>query len=335
MNIIQANAQYLDANGVHPYAFMEKAGRTCYKSEDNITDTSAVKFVSALMKNKHTAMLEHSHIIFEMNQAEARNMLATCTTLMSHRYSKNQIVPHLNITINDNNGDEGNYMSGSFRTFINLFDTTSDNIHIKHKFIQAALHNTYPELFEKPDDYDGDTGSYKILSRDEFKESVTKAYPAKTDSDAIIKKHLVHSVLFTCDRGVSHEFVRHRPASFAQESTRYCNYSKDKFGREITVIEPCFYEKDSDAYKAWYEGCLSDEKTYFKLLDAGCTAQQARDNLPTSVKTEIVITATEVEWQHIINLRYHGTTGAPHPQMKEVMAIIYDDLVKAADNRLK
>jgi thymidylate synthase (FAD) len=118
------------------------------------------------------------------------------------------------------------------------------------------------------------------------------------------------------------------------ESTRYCNYSKGKFGQEITVIEPCFYKPGSGAYAIWKEGCEQAEKAYFKLIALDRKAQEARDNLPTSVKTDLIMTATENEWQHIINLRYHGTTGAPHPQMKEVMSIAYPLLVADSEGRL-
>jgi thymidylate synthase (FAD) len=156
------------------------------------------------------------------------------------------------------------------------------------------------------------------------------------NSSYILQKHIPHTVIFTCDRGVSHEFVRHRPASFAQESTRYCNYIKDKFGNEITVIEPCFFtdQERKTAYDAWLRSCEVAEKEYFNILEAGGTPQEARDVLPTSTKTEIAITATEKEWRHIINLRYHGVTGAPHPQMVEVMTIAYPFLVEASEGRV-
>lgn len=139
----------------------------------------------------------------------------------------------------------------------------------------------------------------------------------------ISRKHLAMiehahvSVKFICDRGVSHEIVRHRLASYAQESTRYCNYSLGKHGNEITVIEPFFFKRGTPEYAAWYEACLWSEKMYMELLSMGRSPQEARSVLPNSLKTEIVVTMDLREWLHFFSLRAVGTTGAPHPQMKE------------------
>ena len=161
-------------------------------------------------------------------------------------------------------------------------------------------------------------------------------------------EHASMTVRFIVDRGVSHELVRHRVASFAQESTRYCNYSQDKFGNEITVIEPCFYKeleedlksiikedsvtkdinhnlltfisqnKIAVRYYEWLLGCVHAEKTYFYMLHAGATPQEARAVLPNSLKTEVIMTANMREWRHFFKLRAAGETGKPHPQMLEV-----------------
>lgn len=151
-------------------------------------------------------------------------------------------------------------------------------------------------------------------------------------------EHYSFSVKFICDRGVSHEIVRHRLASFAQESTRYCNYSKEGFGGEIAVIKPLYLSEDTEGYKSWLKTCEYMEAQYFALLDFGCTPQEARAVLPNSLKTEIVVTANLREWRHFFKLRAVGVTGAPHPQMREVavpllkelrerVPIIFDDLV--------
>jgi len=126
------------------------------------------------------------------------------------------------------------------------------------------------------------------------------------------------SVKFICDRGVSHEIVRHRLFSFAQESTRFCNYSKGKYGSEITVIEPCFWEKNSSQYLLWETHMRFCEQHYLMLIDEGCPAQEARSVLPNSLKTEIVVKGNLREWIHFFNLRAIGTTGKPHPQMVEI-----------------
>lgn len=172
--------------------------------------------------------------------------------------------------------------------------------------------------------------------------------------DAMLE-HAKMTVIFTVDRGVSHELVRHRIASFAQESTRYCNYSKDKFGNEITVIEPVFFRDISEETKStihkmtdgdsitryevlkydsndivqqyihWYSACRKAEKNYFKMLENGSTPQEARDVLPTSLKTDIVMTANFREWRHIFRLRAAGVTGKPHPQMLEIMVPLLNE----------
>ena len=106
-----------------------------------------------------------------------------------------------------------------------------------------------------------------------------------------VLEHATVSVRIICDRGVSHELVRHRLASYSQESTRYCNYSKGKFGNEITVIEPCFWEENSPEYQMWKKACEFSETMYMDLLNEGATPQQARSVLPNSLKTEIVVTS--------------------------------------------
>nr|DAF99862.1 MAG TPA: Thymidylate synthase complementing protein [Siphoviridae sp. ctJT77] len=148
------------------------------------------------------------------------------------------------------------------------------------------------------------------------------------------------SVKFICDRGVSHELVRHRLASFAQESTRYCNYSKDKFGNELTFIKPIFLEEDSDSYEYW-ENAMSDaEIYYFAMLGHGCTPQEARSVLPNSIKTEVVMTANYREWRHFFWLRAARKTGPAHPQMEELtipllrevvnkIPVVFDDIYRS------
>ncbi len=131
-------------------------------------------------------------------------------------------------------------------------------------------------------------------------------------------EHASMTVRFIVDRAVANEIVRHRIASFAQESTRYCNYSLDKFGGEITVIKPFFLEEGTEAYDAWYKSCLAAEDAYFTILNSGLDPQEARDVLPLCTKTEIVMTANMREWRHFFQLRAAGTTGKPHPQMVEV-----------------
>lgn len=156
----------------------------------------------------------------------------------------------------------------------------------------------------------------------------------KRGHEAVIE-HCSFTLKFICDRGVSHEIVRHRVASYCQESTRYCNYSKDGFGNEITVIDPCFFDETSPAYGEWYNACAETEKRYFNMLAAGCSPQEARSVLPNSLKTEVVMTANIREWRHFFKLR---CAKAAHPQMREValmalqmckdnIPVLFDDIV--------
>ena len=147
-------------------------------------------------------------------------------------------------------------------------------------------------------------------------------------------EHSSISVKFIVDRGVSHELVRHRIASFAQESTRYCNYSKDKFENRITFIKPFFFGEDTQNYKEWIYAMGIAEKSYLQMLKDGATPQEARSVLPNSTKTEITITANYREWRNFFKLR---TAKAAHPQMTQVtrpllkelktrLPIIFDDI---------
>jgi thymidylate synthase (FAD) len=139
-------------------------------------------------------------------------------------------------------------------------------------------------------------------------------------------EHSLLTVKFICDRGVSHELVRHRLCAFSQESTRYCNYSRDKFGREITVIKPLFFEPDSPKYNAWGNAMQAAENAYFALIDLGASPQEARSVLPNSLKTEIVVSANWREWRHIFRLR---TSDKAHPQMREIMRPLHEQMAAA------
>lgn len=177
-------------------------------------------------------------------------------------------------------------------------------------------------------------------------------FMVKNGHDAMLE-HTSMKVKFIVDRAISHQMIRHRICSFAEQSTRYCNFSKEKFGHEITVIEPCFYDSipkeekelcrkaldDLDAFKdpqvteflnnhvtdlhkryaRWYDDCRSSEKDYLAMLELGATPEEARSVLPHSLKTEIVVYTNMREWREIFKLRAAGEHGRPHPQILEVM----------------
>lgn len=152
------------------------------------------------------------------------------------------------------------------------------------------------------------------------------------------KRATVH---FVCDRGVSHEFVRHRVMSFAQESTRYCNYSKDKFGNELTFIQPCWLDDERLKLYGPYHTIIRDkspesifianlnnaERDYLDLISLGWKPQEARAILPNSLKTELVVTGFTSDWNHFFDLRARGITGAPHPQAKELAEPLMEEFV--------
>lgn len=142
----------------------------------------------------------------------------------------------------------------------------------------------------------------------------------KSGHESVIEHEKI-SVRIICDRGVSHEIVRHRIASYSQESTRYCNYSDEKFGKELTLIKPVFWEDNSEEYKCWLETMQKIEDAYNYLIEMGAKPQEARSILPNSLKTEIIVTMNLREWRHFFQLR---TSMRAHPQMREIACAILD-----------
>lgn len=155
----------------------------------------------------------------------------------------------------------------------------------------------------------------------------------KRGHEAVIEHYNI-TVKFTTDRGITHEIVRHRIASYAMESTRYCNYSKDKFDNEISVIKPVDIKEDTIEYETWKEAMTDAERAYFRLINSGCKAQVARAVLPTCTKAELMVTMNLREWRHFIKLR---ASAAAHPdirilaadllkQFKAQIPVIFDDI---------
>lgn len=141
----------------------------------------------------------------------------------------------------------------------------------------------------------------------------------KSGHESVIE-HVSLTFKIVCDRGVSHEIVRHRLASYSQSSTRYCNYASDKFGNELTFIKPCFWNEDDENYNLWKETLELAEKNYLALIKNGAKPQEARSILPNSLMTEIFMTADLREWRHFLKLR---CSKRAHPQMREVALKIY------------
>ena len=335
MIITNAAARVVDTIHQDPYEAIERVGRLCYKSENKMTANSATQFVKAMYASNHHAMLEHYHVMISMSALTYDNFINVINE--SDDYLGTNLRKYLNITHKELTPSYTmSYLSSSFRGFIDLLKvigcTSSGHA------LGSTLSNKFPELF--PDySFDPKTDldyNINVVPWDDFKELIQdEEWLSSKEKEAILSKHIPITAIFRCDRGVSHELVRHRPASFGQESTRYCNYSNDKFNHSVTFIKPWFFESDSDKYRVWEDACIESEKAYFALIGLGATPQEARSVLHTSVKTEIGLTATEEEWQHIINLRYRGTTGKPHPQMIEVMEFVYPDMCKLSEGRIK
>lgn len=165
-------------------------------------------------------------------------------------------------------------------------------------------------------------------SEDKIKEDSAEGFIRsliKRGHESVIEHESI-TVKVTCDRGITHEIVRHRIASYSQESTRYCNYTDGKFGSQITVIDPRYgfgwdltKEDDLNKWKVWNKAMDAAEWSYRQMLKYGATPQEARTVLPNSLKTELVMTMNLREWRHFIRLR---TSPAAHPQMQEAANLI-------------
>lgn len=303
MNIRKQSLKVI--NGLMPMEHIEMIGRICYKSEDKIADGTAAKFVNMLYSKNHQAMLEHYRFIMEV------------TPTIFEPLSKLNL-KHFQFTM-----DSRYVISFNARALINLVEDSRNNTSgilpltvtgIKEELIGhiCRAYGCY-ELFGKKE-----TDVMLLSTGVEFISNSPSSM-----SKLEWNRHGWKSVHFITDRGISHELVRHRDeASFAQESTRYCNYGLDKFGKEITVIDQGF---TGASMVRWHSVMRACEDIYFELLEMGETPQMARSVLPTCLKTEIVITAPIYEWNHIIDLRYHGVTGAPHPMIKELLRPLVEE----------
>lgn len=264
--------------------FIEQCGRTCYKSEDKITATSAKGFTSRLIKAGHLAMVEHSNLVVRYTAMASPGLIATIIA---------QKGKYLNLAGEANAA----YVGGNLTAW-------------------AKTHEEIARLYGGDHPWDDSMflpflATYgKLFHMEAFsKESAWEIAP----HNEIPKDLHRYSAKFFCDRGVSHEIVRHRPCSFAQESTRYVNYS----GSDMQFIEPTDFENWPIALQRSFESaCSVTEVAYNQLIGEGLKPQQARAVLSTALKTELVVTADGTEWAHIRKLR---TDAAAHPDIQRVM----------------
>jgi len=282
---------------------IEACGRICYKSEDKISPESAEPFIRSIIKHGHNSVTEMAVLTLRIlydSESYAGQLF--------------HLVPKfLHI---DKVGNKELLVTGSVRAFRELYQA---NPSVKMvKAIAEFLGRRHPLFYED-----------LLPARGLIKqEGVQVEKVALEDVEALpadlLAKHRHVAVLFVVNRAITHEIVRHRPVSYLQESQRYCRYSQDKFGSEVTFIKPMFFKKGSEEYRLWEEAMQETEKIYLKLLDTS-SPQAARTVLPNSCKTELITFANLLEWLHIFKLR---TSKGAEPSMREVMIPLLHEFQK-------
>lgn len=298
MQLIESSVGLIDIKD--PFEKIETVGRICYKSSPK---GQPKDFYKNLCDRGHYAMVEHATFVFDVSERVYYSILNGDP--QRHKF--------LNFTRTVlSSGGTRCLVSGNLRA---LNDTDCvDLVQALYLINPLLVYNAWwADWMENHPITDEDR---KLLSK------VCNVVDLDTIEDLTEEEWLAHKYLsfhFICDRGVSHEIVRHRPASYAQESTRYCNYSKEKFGSEITCIKPANFDNWGDYERSVFIDFLEDcERAYMKLLKYNHPPQEGRAVLPNALKTEIVMTANCGEFEHFFNLRSRGLTGAPHPDMKIV-----------------
>lgn len=280
---------FFEINEGNLYKKIELCGRVCYKSEDKITETSAINFVKKICVNNHGSVLEHYSLVFEVSKKYYLELKQANIPFF--------ILSDISKCI----------VSFNLRAFVTQYNSKKYLDVLTPIYIYMG--EKYPDLFES------------LNLKSEEKITLIDDFSLLTYKERLIHQRI--SIKLTTDRGVSHEIVRHRLASFSQESTRYCNYSKDKFNKEITVIRPTMITKES--YPIWEEAMKQCELAYFKMLECTSSPQLARSVLPNSLKTEICITASIEEWILIFDLR---CSTFAHPDVRVIMNQVKDYFIK-------
>lgn len=285
MRIIKPSVEFFGAvptDYAGTLKFIEMAGRTCYKSEDKITPDSAEKFVRKLISSGHLAMVEHSN--FVVRTALESGDSGSWLAVLSGKY------------LNTFFDGDFCYIGGSLTAWYNRLKEIGN-----HPIFSPFL-NEYGSLFSISDFLNFE---WEVCPFDEIPQELHR-----------------YSARFICDRGVSHELVRHRPCSFAQESTRFVNYA----GKDMEFIEPAGFEGWDNMSRIYFiDVGIITESYYNRLINAGKTPQQARAVLPNALKTEIVVTADLAEWQHVFKLRCHKSA---HPDMQRVMGMLKEKFIE-------
>ena len=266
------------------YKQIELAGRTCYKSTDKITEDSAKPFVDRMINSKHTAMLEHGTVYLEFLCEQP-----------------------IKVTHSDGTSD--------------VYDDTK----IYNTLVNKYTKNPYSKVVER---YAG-LGGYVVYITTNLRVLVENNWLDDLKYLCEPTEYHIKRYTFrlTTSIGVTRELNRHRVNSIAEMSTRYCNYSKDKFGNEVTFCLPSWlssteYTEMNSEERIFFRSCEHAEFDYLRLISKGWKPQQAREVLPLCTATEIIHTAYASDWGHFFDLRYFGTTGAPHPNMVELSTLM-------------
>jgi len=281
---------------------LEVCGRICYKSEDQITEDSAIPFVTKIAAHGHNSVLETAAVTLKLKCGPGHVVdLLSCQP-------KYLVVDRI---------ENGMLVTGSIRSFRELYVSCPDNQVVSSLvFVLAAKE---PFLFD-------DILKKTTPLESDLEITVKKISLREVDDlpPDLLMRHRFVGVKFVVNRAVTHELVRHRPCSFLQESQRYCRYSQDKYDGQVTFIKPMFYEEGSDDYNLWLESMEYTESKYLKLLETS-SPQAARTVLPNSCKTEIIVYCNLTEWQHIIKLR---TSRPAEPSMREIMIPLAAEMAK-------
>lgn len=307
MKLIESSVQIIEEKD--PYKMIELAGKTYYKSEDKITEDSSKEFVDRMIKLGHGAMLEHGTIYLNVPEQ-------TYTETLEDEFGKFN---------NPNNG---------------LVDRYRKNKYSKVNSVAAdeELRKKYPKVRPFKLTHHYITTNLRVIIENGWEKDLEwQCEPTEHHEKRITAK-------FICDRGVSHEFVRHRVFSFAQESQRYCNYNKDKFNNELTFIRPTWLNIPTGDYTYWdgdwcdidnmkiqlpsdngvadnFLWCLNNAGMQYRLLiNKGLKPQEARGVLPNATKTELVMTGFESDWERFFSLR---CSSKAHPDAKKLADELY------------
>ena len=294
LNFINPSAKLISWDD--PLKHVESIARVCYKSESRITEDSSIKLVNNLIQAGHYAMLEHCIFTFAVDKG-------IYTDLINSQCAKYMFFTNIHTCI----------VSVNLRTLI------ENAHHPALLYLLKCVLINFPE-FEKL--CGGAIKQAKGITLYRLNYHSIRLIDSSLLSEEERAVHKFYSIKFVTDRGVSHEIVRHRN-SFAQESTRYVNYMK----RGLTFIRPADFDKWNDEAKNTYtKSLIIAEQGYLNMIKNGCKPQEARSLLPTSIKTEVVMTCNIERWRHFFDLRVLGTTGCPHPDMRKVAVEALNEL---------